>query len=371
MLSQRPLGTSDADHRLFVGRASELARVRRALELRLNVYVHGPPGIGRTTFLRQLQRDSSEAHYTSLGRFDSMQARLDAVQGAVTGTSVVQHRGEGLGITVGRTLAAMGGNVIRSVEDPLRDLRVAASGATEQSPHVMLVDDLPREDCQQLFGRLRDDMWEIPILWIVAGTTPHLDPPADSFFEEQLKLSPFDRDAFQQLAVRRAASSKADERRTLLRAAQAVAASITPCTPRRAISVLRDMYLTESITEATKRIAELQASRARLSPTAVKVLDALAAHGPTHAGDETLLASLGVTRSRVVQVLGELESKGLVSAQRVGRRKLYTASRELPITASPAETTASKDDAHETSGPLRKPASQNDPAGEADSDALP
>ena len=355
LLGQRPLGTSNADHRLFVDRASELARVRRALELRLNVYVHGPPGIGRTTFLRQLQRDSAEARYTSLGRFDSMHARLDAVQAGVTGASVAQHQGEGFGATFERTVAAMGGKVIRSIEDPLRDLRAAASGATQESPHILLVDDLPHDDCQQLFGRLRDDMWEIPILWIVAGTTPYLDPPADSFFEEQLELSLFDRDAFRQLAVQRAASGTADERQRLLRAARAVSASVAPCTPRHAISVLREVYLTEEITEASKRIAELQASRSGLSPTAVKVLDALTAHGPTHAGDESLLASLGVTRSRVVQVLGELESKGLVSAQRAGRRKLYSARRELAIPAThPGETASEHDPVDDARSPRER-----------------
>lgn len=53
------------------------------------------------------------------------------------------------------------------------------------------------------------------------------------------------------------------------------------------------------------------------------VLEALLAHGPAHAGDERLLAEVGVTRSRVVQVLAELEAEGLVMAERVGRRKIF------------------------------------------------
>ena len=371
LLSQRPLGTSDADHRLFIDRASELARVRRALELGLNVYVHGPPGIGRTTFLRQLQRESAEARYVSLSRFDSMESRLDAVQAALTGASVAQHQGESLGAAMGRTVAAVSGNVIRSIEDPLRDLRTAASGATQESPHVLLVDDLPREDCQQFFGRLRDDMWEIPIRWIVAGTVPYLDPPADSFFEEQLDLSQFDRSAFREMAVRRAASGTPDERKKLLRAARAVAASVTPCTPRRAISVLRDIYLTDEIADVSKRVAELQASRAGLKPTAVKVLDALSAHGPTHAGDGALLASLGVSRSRVVQILGELESKGLVSGERVGRRKLYTACRELPDPAALSGTLGSEDTAVAARLPLPERTNQDTSSEESESRTVP
>ncbi|MCY4519086.1 MAG: winged helix-turn-helix domain-containing protein [Acidimicrobiaceae bacterium] len=57
------------------------------------------------------------------------------------------------------------------------------------------------------------------------------------------------------------------------------------------------------------------------------MLDAFVHHGPTHAGDERLLAEVGVSRSRVVQVLAELEADGLVTAQRSGRRKLYAATK--------------------------------------------
>lgn len=334
LLSHRPLGTSDADHQLFVDRTSELARVRRALELELNVYVHGPRGIGRTTFLRQLQRDWPDARFVNLAPFDSQSERLDALVAAVTGESVVWHRGEPPAMAVGRALSAFRGEVARSVEDPLQDLRDATQGRSGQSRYVLLVDDLPRRDCHQLFGRLRDEMWEIPICWIVGGIEPYLDPPADSFFEVQLELSAFNREALRQLSIRRAATGTEEERRALLRAVRALPPSISPCTPRRALSVLRDIYLANSVTEASRQIAEVQASRAQLSPSAKRVLDGLEAHGPTHAGDEALLASLDVTRSRVVQVLGELESQGLVSSQRVGRRKIYAASRELPVVGS-------------------------------------
>lgn len=371
LLSQRPLGTSDADHRLFVDRASELARVRRALELGLNVYVHGPPGIGRTTFLRQLQRDWPEARFVNLGRFDTQPERLDALVAAVTGEPVVWHRGEPPMMALSRTVAAFRGETARSIDDPLQDLRDATQSLEGRSPCVLLVDDLPREDCQQLFGRLRDEMWEIPILWIVAGTARHLDPPADSFFEEQVDLSQFDRDAFREMARQRAASGTPDERKKLLRAAQAVAASVAPCTPRQAISVLRDIYLTDEVAEVSKRVAELQASRAGLKPSAVKVLDALTAHGPTHAGDGALLASLGVSRSRVVQILGELESKGLVSGERVGRRKLYTARRELPDPATLPGTAGGEDTAVAARLPLPERTDQGISSAESESRTVP
>ena len=43
--------------------------------------------------------------------------------------------------------------------------------------HVALVDDVDRKVCHELFGRLRDGLWELPIQWVVAGTSALLEPP--------------------------------------------------------------------------------------------------------------------------------------------------------------------------------------------------
>ena len=109
----------------------------------------------------------------------------------------------------------------------------------------------------------------------------------------------------------------------LMQTAESLLDALAPCTPRRALAVLRDLYLSDDLLEATRQLENLQSARAGLKPTANRLIDALTHHGPTHAGDEELLAEVGVTRSRVVQLLSELEADGLVTAQREGRRKLF------------------------------------------------
>lgn len=319
LLGQRPLTASDADHEIFADRGSELQRVRRALDLGLNAYVHGPPGSGRTSFLHQVERGRPAARYVRLHGFESLPDRLDEIQRAVTGSDVLERYRPS---PLPEMLKAFSTKEVLIAADPLRHLREALERIGE--PRVVLVDDLDRRDCHELFGRLRDELWELATQWVVAGSASSLDPPADTFFDAVVELRPLDREGLRDLVRRRAASGTPEEGRLLMSRVDSVIGNVAPCTPRRALSVLRDLYLSDDLAEATSQLADLQSARAGLKPTANKLLDALIHHGPTHAGDAELLEEVGVTRTRVVQLLAELQADGLVTAQRDGRRKLFT-----------------------------------------------
>ena len=55
-MSRRPLTASSADQALFVDRDAETETIRSAIGLGLNTFVAGPPGSGKTSLLRHLQR---------------------------------------------------------------------------------------------------------------------------------------------------------------------------------------------------------------------------------------------------------------------------------------------------------------------------
>ncbi len=320
LLGQRPLTASDVDNQLFVGRSQELRRVRRALDLGLNAYVHGPRGSGRTSFLRQVERGRKETRYVRLHGFESLRDRLDEIERAATGSGVLErHRPS----PVTEAFKSFSNTELRVAADPLRHLREAIARIDSESSLVVLVDDLDRNDCHELFGRLRDELWELPIQWVVAGSVSSLDPPADTFFDAVVELPLLDQEGLRVLVRRRAASGTPQEGTLLASRADTIIDNVAPCTPRRALSVLRDLYLSDDLAEATSQLAELQSARSSLKLTANRLLDALIHYGPTHAGDEALLEEVGVTRSRVVQLLAELEADGLVTAQREGRRKLF------------------------------------------------
>ncbi len=86
-LSQRPLGSSDADHRLFVDRNSELDRVKRSPSLGLKVYVYGVRGMGKTTFLNQVQRSHPGAHYCRIKDSETSKKTLVELERVVGGQS--------------------------------------------------------------------------------------------------------------------------------------------------------------------------------------------------------------------------------------------------------------------------------------------
>ena len=294
----------------------------------LNVYVHGPRGIGRTSFLRQIERGRPEARYARLHGFDTLTERLDEVERRLTEQRVLSRQGPNPLVLAGQ---AFTGTRLVVAEDPFQHLRAAASEPSEpsepsdQPPSLVLLDDLDKSSIHEIFGRWRDSVWEIPLQWVVSGTSSHLDPPADTFFDVVVELQRFDFDGLQELVRRRAESGTPEERRVLQQMCDSALATIAPCTPRQALSVIRDLYLSDDLERETSQLKELHSARSRLKATPTRVLDALGIYGPTHAGDEQLLAEVGVTRSRVVQVLAELEAEGLVTAERVGRRKLYSA----------------------------------------------
>lgn len=327
LLGQRPLTASDADHQLFANRSDELKRLCRALDLGLNIYMWGPRGVGRTSLLHQVQRLRPDSRYVRLEGFKNLTERLDEVERVLSGKRLLQREQRVRRPSPLDAIASLQAYEVQTVtvaEDPVRRLR-AAAGVDEDGPQrVLLVDDLSRKALQEMFGRLRDNMWELPIQWVVAGETAHLSSPADTFFDVSVELPLLDHDGLTELLQRRAASGTSHERSQLLAPATSALKTIAPCTPRRALGVLRDVYLSDDAAEVTDELLRVQEARAHLKPTANKVLEALLAHSPAHAGDERLLAEVGVTRSRVVQLLGELEDAGLVAAERVGRRKLYS-----------------------------------------------
>lgn len=330
LLGQRPLTASDADSDLFADRSDELKRVCRALDLGLNVYLWGPRGSGRTSLFHQVQRLLPDSKYVRLEGFKNLAERLDEIERVVRGERLLQREERvrrDSPLDVWPLAPRHEIQTVTVAEDPLRRLRAAAEAETDtdRPRQLLLVDDLSSRGLNEMFGRLRDNMWELPLQWVVAGESGHLSPPSDTFFDVSIELAPLDREGLEELLRRRASSGTRQEESRLLEVAQAALEPIAPCTPRRALAVLRDLYLSDDAAELTSELSRVQAAREHLKPTANTVLEALMAHGPVHAGDERLLGEVGVTRSRIVQVLSELEAQGLVSTQRVGRRKLYSA----------------------------------------------
>src|SRR5690606_2237302 len=188
-VSNRPLLDTRTDAELFVARDAELSRLRRALELGVNVLVHGAPGMGKTSLLRQLMWRERRS-----GR-----PAPRYVSGAAA-TSVAE--------LLVRVARAFGSTEPGTAEDHPLDLLLRLGDAVKEIERPIVLLDEPDADLAYiLFGRLRDEVWELPLGWVVAMDTADatrvLRPPADACFEVRLEVPRLTAAELRELLLRR------------------------------------------------------------------------------------------------------------------------------------------------------------------------
>ncbi len=351
-LSGRPLLDTAADQRLFVGRTGELERIERSLGTGLNCLVIGAPGSGKTSLVRAVMYRSHGAgrpgpmYYVRAGQARTAAELLTAVLAAVGGRPVA--------------VAAAGGPDPAALLDELADALAGADGDSARmvGPRVpvLVVDDVSGAAGSQLFGALRDEVWQLGWSWLVttspAQATDLVRPPADVFFETRIELGPMEPPEVADLLGRRLQGSAGDaaggpegdrsdrpghpaDRTAGDRVADDLVAAVLaarPDTPRRALEAARELVTAPTVGPAGLTRAQEHLARAaaleRSSRPARMLAEELEAIGWAGASDERLLDRLGWTRTRVIQVIGELRDRGLVQVreERTGRgrpRKLF------------------------------------------------
>lgn len=314
-LSQRPLAPTDADAELFVGRDDEMAKLLRSVELQFNTLLLGARGSGRTSLLRQLEyrlRETATVHYVRGAAAATVDQLVEAVRDAVHGPRVVNPLAP---------FDPAAGIRPRAVPSPNAKLRSLGSGI-EGRP-VLLVDEIEDPElAYRLFGRLRDEVWELPFVWIISGDSEarstYLRPPADAFYDVVVDLGELTQSAARELVKRRLVGADGD----LAPQVAAVEVSLSqlvdctdPCTPRALLAAARQAVMsTGSPDDTIGAMSSLQMRAAELGRAPAMMLTELAALGPRSASDPELLKRMGWTRSRAAQVLGQLETAGLVVA---------------------------------------------------------
>jgi len=293
VLQARPLYDTEADGRYFV-EPDGWSRLLTAVEHRFNVALLTPRGGGKTTALRQLQR--------RLRGEGTPVAYVDGTHARDVGELVAAIERELAGDPGGRPDDAAGPPGASSVRLVQRLRALAGRPAT-----IVLVDCArAAAPANALFGRLRDELWQLEHRWVVAVEDTErsilLAPPADAFFDQVIALElPGPR----LLDLLRRRSPALDEA-TLQRIAE------TAGSPRGALQAARDALTGvpggDPLAAALWR-RERAAALGRPHAMAMAELEAL---GGASASDEELLRRLGWTRARAAQVLGELAEAGLV-----------------------------------------------------------
>jgi predicted transcriptional regulator len=331
-LSSRPLSDSDRDEELFVGRASELRLAVRAVRSGINVLVLGLRGSGRTTFLyacaRQLRRDQAEVIWLNAGLAESPLEVVDLLAFAM-GTPRKEYVPSALAqalefgsITGKRKIVGAPDGVLQAIGH----LRQKLEEKGDATPRIVLLDDPSPEIVHTLFGRARDELWTLPVTWIVSGDELRsgdlLKPPADAFFARVVHLPTLTEAEADTLLALRIGDLDAAARTRVIKSGQG--------NPRLLLLRAADALLDEEMGEEseTDHTGVTEAALELLSPAARRLWDALLPMGQASATDEILLRQLGWSRQRAGQLFQQLVDAGVVEVGREhvsqGRpRKVY------------------------------------------------
>lgn len=337
-MSGRPLLDNRVDAEMFVGREVELSAIAAALMAGLNVVVAGDPGIGKTSLLRTLMyrgRTTGRTRQPSLvGDFGFTYVRAEGVTTARELLLCVVGEVLGAAGDPEDTSAALLARLAQARQDRVDSTRErweaqspgASDGAVLTS--VIIVDDVTAAAGHALFGRMRDELWNLGYVWIVSVRTAErgglLLPPADAFFDRQINLGPLDTATVNELVARRT-GAPADGWPARIR--DAVGGN-----PRRILDVVRDVVSHPGSTtyqDALDATGQRDAAIHALGRPESMLAAELATLGAASASDDALLDRLGWTRGRAVQVLSTLEKAGLVRSEEAhtgkqGRpRKIY------------------------------------------------
>ncbi|MDQ4124033.1 MAG: AAA family ATPase [Actinomycetota bacterium] len=317
-LDNRPLLDNGIDRKLFVNRP-EAEKLAAAAERHWNVLVLGERGSGKTTLLWWVRH--------RLKKFKIASVFVDA--------AVAEDAAELIGILRSRLRQEKGlPDVVKISIDPFRArepnqlldlIHQLGVAAPEDRRTVVIVDGMNDQAmAQTLFGRLRDELWRLPLSWLVAAdidaSGAFLQPPANSFFDMTVELAPMSSQAQREMLRKRMGSeSRTHTDLTLL----------SDGNPRRLLEAVREGVSSgRNAAEIYRARAEASQRAATLGRSHAALFLELEHLGPVSASDPKLLKRLGWTRERVVQLLKDLEREGLVKAvvnkgSEGRQRKLY------------------------------------------------
>jgi len=205
---------------------------------------------------------------------------------------------------------------------------------TPERRAVVVVDDLKPEVGHALFGRARDELWGLPLTWVVIGDearrADYLRPPADAFFTKVVDVPPLSTaDALKVLRSRAPNPLPPGIAQRSVEQAEG--------NPRRLLSLAADVLVGEGedAGSALSRERAITARLRELGAPAERMWATLVPLGQASAHDPELLDRLGWSRARASQVLNQLEAAGLVAssterAQQGRPRKVYRVASRRP-----------------------------------------
>jgi len=275
----------------------------------------GQRGIGKTTFLYQLQqalrRNGEHPAFVDAAAVDTPAELAIRLRDGLLGRPGIGTKSGALAQTWDASVKAIAGDpptagASRVFYDTLQSLG-------EAPPSVILVDASSSPDALYgVFGRMRDTLWQLPHTWVVAidqdDRATALKPPADAFFDTVITLTPLSTSELVELLARR-------EPKISPKALEHVAA-LAKGNPRAALRALGNAEVyNHDPTEGFIARAMLLESASMLGRPHGMLMAELLERGQASSSDDALQQTLGLTRARLTALLRDLLEHGLVFAE--------------------------------------------------------
>ena len=185
-----------------------------------------------------------------------------------------------------------------------------------------------------MFRGIRDILWNLKtpiILSILPEQVSVLTkPPLDQFFTYQVKMKPFDQDKTEELILKRIKFAR--QKISLEKDVLARLLNDTGGNPRNIISIMKRVF--ESTTK-TNKITEKMIDglnlpySSELNGIESHIVSYLVHNPYTSASSEDFSDSVGVTRSRIAQILNGLKEKNLIESKKEGKKVKYFVKQQI------------------------------------------
>ena len=305
-IGNRPLLATARDQRLSIGRA-EVRTVTELARRGLNVLLIGDRGSGKTSALHAVAYDLRDGERRAELVDAAPAATLPELVRLIDAAVRPRDEAEGPTFPAQEILQAL-----RPHSDTGLVLEVLRSWQALGDDICVLLDEVRPGLAHPFFGRLRDELWQTPLRFVVSAPSrdvaAFLTPPADAFFEARIPLEPLSVAAQQALLERRLDGPEAERVLRALRGADLA-------NPRDLLSMAREALVARTGEGEVEAAARERARRvAQLGPAAERLLAELEAIGSASASDPRLLERLGWSRQRAAQVARTLEAAGLITS---------------------------------------------------------
>lgn len=360
--SPRPLMSLEDDRNYFT-KYEEIEKIIRAVEIGENVLIIGDRGSGKTSLLNHMlyhyfNTKSTEqvipVRFSALSIEELNQKNLvrSLIRNIFDSISKIKSTSERIKVILNKMIdsspttlpdLAKLDSMLQTNTDTARDdfealterlSELVLSIRKKEINFFVMIDDLdkfPADKVWHTFRSIRDILWELHFSLIITALPDQVSeitkPPLDQFFPYWIKIPSFDMEYTKNLIEKRFNKSQV----TISNDALEAIVNRTKGNPRSIIAIMKNVIESSDFSGqiTLDNINNLGLPYSiRLSDIQRAVINYLSENPNTSASTKNFIARIGVTRSRLSQILNDLKKDDLIDSKKVGRSTCYFITRK-------------------------------------------